>query len=305
MFIETLHFGALPMRFKLSIVLAALALANAAGLSHVEPARAETLAELAQHTHYHGIAFARSGTAVLLLASHHGVYALDKDGIATLVSPVQDFMGFSPDPANPMSYYASGHPAGGGNSGFLHSADGGATWKQLSPGIEGPVDFHQMDVSTVDPKTIYGGYGQIQVSSDGGSTWAIAGSPPPDLIAMAASALKADRVYAATKNGLHVSEDAGASWKRLAFEGEIVSMVETGPDNVLYSFVLGRGLVKMTEGGSADWVVLSGGFGEAVPLHLAADEKDAQHFALTTHTNDVLETRDGGKTWRPFGKGAD
>jgi hypothetical protein len=38
------------------------------------PAPAETLKELATKTHYHGIAFARSGTAVLLLASHpvHG-----------------------------------------------------------------------------------------------------------------------------------------------------------------------------------------------------------------------------------------
>ena len=74
----------------------------------------------------------RNGDIAAGLASR--LYALDKDGTATRVSPAQDFMGFSPDPAEAMSYYASGHPAGGGNSGFLHSADGGATWKQLSPG---------------------------------------------------------------------------------------------------------------------------------------------------------------------------
>ncbi len=269
------------------------------------PAGAETLAELAGHTHYHGIAFNRAGSAVLILASHHGVYALDRDGTATRVSPVQDFMGFSPDPADPLSYYASGHPAGGGNSGFLHSKDGGATWKELSPGVDGPVDFHQMDVSAADPRTIYGAYGSLQVSRDGGSTWAIAGSPPSALIAIAASSLDAGRLYAATKDGLHVSADAGATWTPLGFAGEIVSTVETGPDKAVYAFVLGRGLMRATEDGADDWTPLANGFGDAIPLHLAVDEKDAKHLALTTQNNDVLESIDGGATWRPFGSAAE
>jgi photosystem II stability/assembly factor-like uncharacterized protein len=292
-------------RFPIRYALASAALIHIVALSAVSSTRAETLAELAQHTHYHGIAFARSGSAELLLASHHGVFALDKDGTATRVSPVQDFMGFSPDPAQAMSYYASGHPAAGGNSGFLHSADGGATWKQLSPGADGPVDFHQMDVSPADPKAIYGSYGQIQISRDGGSTWAVAGNPPVDLIAIAASSLKTHRVYAATQNGLHVSDDAGASWRLLAFENEVVSTVKTAPGNVLYAFVLGRGLVKAMEDNPKEWTSLSNDLGDAIPLHLASDEKDSKHLALTTQKNDVLESHDGGKTWRPFGSTAE
>ena len=62
------------------------------------PASAETLDVLVGKTHYHGIAYARSGSATLLLASHHGLFALTKDGEATRVSPVHDYMGFSPDP---------------------------------------------------------------------------------------------------------------------------------------------------------------------------------------------------------------
>ena len=88
-------------------------------LAAISPASAETLDALASKTHYHGIAFARSGSATLLLASHHGLFALASDGEATQVSPVHDYMGFSPDPLDPLSFYASGHPAGGGNSGFL------------------------------------------------------------------------------------------------------------------------------------------------------------------------------------------
>jgi photosystem II stability/assembly factor-like uncharacterized protein len=300
-FIETINSETSVMKHNFSVVFAALAFAIGA----ISSSSAETLGTLAQHTHYHGIAFVRSGTATLLLASHHGVYALDNNGTATRVSPIQDFMGFAPDPANPMSYYASGHPAGGGNSGFLHSTDGGANWKQLSPGVEGPVDFHQMDVSTADPKTIYGGYGSIQVSRDGGATWKIAGNPPPDLIAIAASKVNVGQLYAATKNGLHMSEDAGATWKPLFFGGEIVSTVETGPGNAVYAFVIGRGLMTANEPVSTEWTLLSNDFGESIPLHLAVDEKDSQHLALTTHANEVLESRDGGKTWRAFGKGAD
>lgn len=268
----------------------------------VVPASAETLAELGRKTHYHGIAFARSGTAALMIATHHGLYAVDKDGAVARVSPVQDFMGFSPDPANELGYFASGHPATGGNSGFLRSVDGGASWTQLSPGIDGPVDFHQMDVSGADPKVVYGSFGQIQVSRDGGTTWEIAGDAPERLIALAASGLKAERLYAATEGGILVSEDGARSWAPLAFAGEVASTIQTGPDKALYAFVVGRGLMKASEDKPDSWSLLTNGFGEAIPLHLATNTKDGQHLALTMQNNEVRESRDGGKSWQPFGQ---
>ncbi|MFZ5675377.1 MAG: WD40/YVTN/BNR-like repeat-containing protein [Pseudomonadota bacterium] len=268
------------------------------------PASAETLAELGRKTHYHGIAFARSGTAALMIATHHGLYAVDKDGTVTRISPVQDFMGFSPDPANELGFYASGHPATGGNSGFLRSVDGGASWRQLSPGVDGPVDFHQMDVSAADPKVIYGSFGRIQVSRDGGASWEIAGDAPERLIALAASGVKAERLYAATENGVLVSEDGAQSWAPLAFAGEVASTIQTGPDNALYAFVVGRGLMKASEHKPDSWSLLSNDFGEAIPLHLAANSEDGQHLALTLQNNEVRESLDGGKSWRLFGQAA-
>ncbi|QIG50903.1 exo-alpha-sialidase [Nordella sp. HKS 07] len=271
-------------------------------LLSVTPASAETLAELGQKTHYHGIAFARTGSAALMIATHHGLYAVDKDGSVLRVSPVQDFMGFSPDPGNELGLYASGHPATGGNSGFLRSTDGGSTWTQLSPGVDGPVDFHQMDVSGVDPKVIYGSFGQVQLSRDGGTNWEIAGDAPERLIALAASGLKAERVYAATENGILVSEDAAATWAPLAFAGEVVSTVQTGPDNALYAFVVGRGFMKASEETPSSWSLLTNDFGEGIPLHMAANPKDSQNLVLTMQNNEVRESLDGGKSWRPFGQ---
>lgn len=286
---------------KLAFAGSAIAIA-AVSIGAVSPASTETLEVLASKTHYHGIAFARSGTATLLLASHHGLFALAKDGETTLVSPIQDYMGFSPNPADPMSYYASGHPAGGGNSGFLESTDGGASWKQLSPGAGGPVDFHQMDVSPADPKTIYGSFGDLQVSRDAGKNWAVAGTPPAGLIALAASSVSADQIYAATKQGLYISRDAGTSWQPLKFEGEVVSTVKVGPEGSLFAFILGRGLMKASEKKPDEWTVLSKGFAKAIPLHIAIDPANPSHLALTTQENGVLESIDSGAIWAPFGK---
>ncbi|TIX81139.1 MAG: hypothetical protein E5V21_11130 [Mesorhizobium sp.] len=57
------------------------------------------------------------------MATHHGLFRTGPDGQAELISPVQDFMGFTPDPSDPRSLYASGHPAGGGNLRFIASTD--------------------------------------------------------------------------------------------------------------------------------------------------------------------------------------
>ena len=281
---------------RFAFACAALALVSATSAS------AESLKELATRTHYHGIAFARSGSAVLLLASHHGLFAVDKTGDATQVSPMQDYMGFSPGPSDPLTYYASGHPHEGGNSGFLKSTDGGATWKQISAGVGGPVDFHQMDVSPADPQTIYGNYGGLQVSHDGGQTWAVAGASPEKLVAIAASGIKAEQIYAATQNGLYMSVDAGASWQLLGFDGEVVSMVKSGPKGALLAFVLGKGLMKANEDKPGEWTSLSNGFGDAIPLHLAINPADNTQLALTTRDNAVLESHDSGITWAPFGQ---
>ena len=65
-------------------------------------ANAESLQEIAQHTHFHGISFNRAGgDAELLIATHHGMFAVMKDGSTAQISTAQDFMGFSADPSDP------------------------------------------------------------------------------------------------------------------------------------------------------------------------------------------------------------
>lgn len=265
-----------------------------------------TLSQLRQATHFHGIAVDRIDPSRLFLATHHGFFLVSADGGATRLSPVQDFMGFTPHPRDPLVLYASGHPAGGGNLGIIESTDGGVTWTQLSPGVGGPVDFHQMDVSPADPAVIYGTYQGLQMSRDGGKSWAMTGTLPEGLIDLAASGASADRLYAATKfDGLQVSDDAGASWRQVYGAGNPVgnpvSMVQAGPAGTLFMFVLGEGLLAASESDPGNWQVVSTDFGDRYFLHMAVDPANPARMFAVTQELEVLASGDGGKSWQPFG----
>jgi hypothetical protein len=267
---------------------------------HCGASLAETVdvAKLHAGTHIHGLAVDRSDPTRLLIATHHGLFSAGPDGKAERISKVQDFMGFQGDPADPDKLYASGHPPEGGNLGFIQSVDRGKTWTMVSPGLNGPVDFHQMTVSGADPNRIYGAYRMLQVSSDAGRTWKTAGPLPERLIDLAASHKNPDTLYAAAESGLSVSTDAGFTWTRL-LDGNPVTMIETTRDGA-YAFVIGRGLLHFEEGGfepatiNADW-------GETYLLHFAVDPADGNRLYATTAAGAVLASKDRGKTWTAFG----
>lgn len=250
-------------------------------------------------THIHGLAVDREDPSRVLIATHHGLFKAGQDGQAERVSAVQDFMGFNPHPSDPKTLYASGHPRQGGNLGFIASTDQGKTWTQVSPGVNGPVDFHQMTVSPADPNTIYGSYGGLQISRDTGKTWKLVGPAPDKLIDLAASSRSADTLYAATESGLLVSNDAGKTWKP-QLEGAPVSLVEVTPDGTLYAFVLGRGLVRSAEE-PLNFTELGSDFGGGYLLHLAVDPTNPSRLFASTGKGRVLTSADQGRTWSSFG----
>ncbi|WP_262031705.1 F510_1955 family glycosylhydrolase [Microvirga sp. Mcv34] len=274
---------------------AALAITVAAFMIRTNAAESIAVSDLTRQTHIHGLAIDRQDPSRLLIATHHGLFSAGADGKAERVSPVQDFMGFTPHPSDPNRLYASGHPAQGGNLGFIASEDRGRTWTQVSPGANGPVDFHQMTVSPADPQTIYGTHRGLQVSRDAGKTWTIVGPGPEGLIDLAGSAKSRDTLYAATQSGLLVSTDAGRSWIPLA-QGAPVSLVEVTPEGTLYAFVLGRGLVKAAEP-PVGFETISSGFGDGYLLHLAADPTNPKRVFAATNGGKLLSSIDQGRTW--------
>jgi photosystem II stability/assembly factor-like uncharacterized protein len=265
-----------------------------------------TIAELAKRTHFHGLAVDPADSSRLLLATHHGLFAVQPDGTARQLSRTDDFMGFSAHPTDGVTLYSSGHPAAGGNLGFMASTDGGRSWTQISPGAAGPADFHSMTVSPADPKTIYGTYRGLQVSRDGGMSWQIVGPGAEDTIDLAASALDPETLYAATHDGVLRSRDGGKGWERAHPSRSPAPLVAVGNDGTIYAFVLGVGLLRAREPELA-WETIGRGIdGEQALVHLAIDPRQPQRLYavsldLKDHGSAIVTSPDGGETWAEFG----
>lgn len=290
-------------------ILACIVAMAAAGLpaSLALSAGETSVSSLAGKTHFHGIAVDPGNPSHLYLATHHGLFRVGPDGTARRISETDDdFMGFTPHPTDASTLYASGHPVGGGNLGFITSSNGGKSWTRISTGVRGPVDFHQMDVSRADPKVIYGVHGGLQVSSDGGRSWRMAGPVPKGLIDLAASAMEANVLYAATRGGLLKSTDAGRSWQYNYTLRRPVTMVQATSRGDVYAFVVGTGLIRTKEPG-LNWRTIGGKLGSRYILHLAVDPtKVGNLYAVTfdpqTRRSAVLASRDGGRSWVSLGR---
>ena len=286
------------VRYSLArvVVVAALFL-----MAYSVGAQTIALPELGAKTHIHGMAVDPGDSSRLYIATHHGFFVVSPDGQATRVSrDTNDYMGFTPHPTDPSVLFASGHPAGGGNLGFIVSNDGGQNWQQLSMGVGGPVDFHQMDVSKADTNVVYGAFGGLQVSHDGGKSWKVSGSLPDGLIDLAASAVATDRLYAATKGGLLYSNDSGTTWRPAHLRVSAATMVQTGHKGEVYAFIAGLGLVRTKEP-ELRWEIVSKSFGDRYLIHLAVDPGDPRRLYVVTNDKQVLVSKDDGRTWAELG----
>jgi hypothetical protein len=279
-------------RATIAVVIAVLAVNPRAAATH------DAAGPLPQVSHIHGIAVDRTDPSRLYLATHHGLYLVAADGtVQRISSDHDDLMGFTAHPRDADTFFASGHPETGGNLGFMASTDRGVTWRQLSPGLRGPVDFHQMDVSKSDPSIIYGVYEGLQRSPDGGRTWELVGQEPPGLFALAISGRDPATLYAATRVGLLLSRDGGKSWQ-LAHRLRLpATMVKTEADGSVFAYFYGYGLVRGSEG-SDDWTLLGTLPGDRALMLFAV--APGRLYGLT-QANELLLSVDAGRSWQPFG----
>lgn len=209
--------------------------------------------------HVHGIAF-NPGDDKVYLATHDGLFRYDSEG-PVRVGPVIDLMGFTA--AGPNHFYSSGHPGEGVDLpnpvGLMESTDAGQTWTPLSR--QGQTDFHALAASQVgvvgfdgasviastdgrnwttleppvpayslatspDGKTLVvtSRSGPAR-SSDSGSTWAaLSGAPILQFVHFVDNMTA---VGVAPDGAVHVSEDAGASWRQRGTAGETPQALTT------------------------------------------------------------------------------
>lgn len=254
-------------------------------------------------THAHGLAVDVENSSKLYIATHHGLLVLmnEKD-LSKVGKSEDDYMGFSPHPNESNIFFSSGHPSRSGNIGFQKSEDGGFTWKKVSLGAGGPVDFHAMAVSPANPNIIYGWYqGNLQRSDNSGEDWKIVNSQLPHIIALAADIQDENKVYAATIAGLMASTNKGNSWQQLP--GDLaetqVSGIAINPKNAqeMLSFSGKLGLAKSTDGGKT-WQSLNEKFNGQTPLYIAYDKQNPNVVYTVTEAQKIYKSTDSGTIWK-------
>ena len=261
-----------------------------------------TLTPVRSFSHSHGIAVDVADASKVYVATHEGLYLLkdDKD-LYHIGAARDDLMGFSPHPRDADTFFSSGHPARGGNIGFQKTTDGGVSWKRVSPGLGGPVDFHAMAVSMANSDVAYGFFGgKLQRSADQGKSWEHAkGTIAP--FSLSTHPQDADVLYAATQNGVMASTDRGDSWKSASaeLEGGAVSVFALSPIDPRYALVFAEklgGLGKSTDGG-VKWQKVAENFGGETVLYLAFSKTTPSVVYALTDKNSVYKSSDTGDTW--------
>lgn len=252
----------------------------------------------------HGLAVDVKDSPQLWIANHSGLYVLKNDKDLFAVGDKRDdYMGFSSHPTEPNTFFSSGHPSSGGNIGFQKSVDAGRTWQKVSNGANGPVDFHAMAVSQVDPNVIYGTYrGALQRSVDGGKEWQALGTNLKDaqVISLTTDTSEKDTVYAATTKGLLVSRDQGQAWTALSenLKDDVITNLAVNPKNNKELLAYGQklGLAKSTDGGQA-WVKIDTALASSPVMYISYDRSNPNTVYAINQSLEIYKTSDGGNTW--------
>ncbi len=286
----------------LVLILAGAYLFNSKGNSNhsstsVEQSSGSEMSPVNSITHGHGLAVDVEDSSKVYIATHHGLLVLvnDKD-LFKVGSSTDDYMGFSSHPTNSNVFFSSGHPSTGGNIGFQKSEDGGFSWKKVSNGINGPVDFHAMTVSPANPNLIYGWFqGALQSSTNEGKDWEIAGTTSFPVVNLSADPKDENIVYAASSQGLMVSLDKGSTWTKL-LDGFVSVIVINPQDSQKLLAYSDKQLAKSSDRGKT-WEKTSADFSGETPLFISFNKHDQNIIYLLTEKNSIYKSTDGAITW--------
>ncbi len=252
----------------------------------------------------HGLAVDVADSSKVWIASHRGLYLFQNDKDLYVVgSGRDDYMGFSAHPTDSKVFFSSGHPATGGNIGFQKSIDAATTWQHISDGLNGPVDFHAMAISQIDPNLMYGWYrGGLQRSTDGGQKWQIVDSSlnSMQVISLTTDSKDKDTIFAATDKGILVSRDQAKSWSKLTestSDGLATAIAVNPTDNrELLAYIQNTGLVKSSDGGKS-WTNMETPLASNMVMNISFDKKNSHILYAVNRSLELYKTTDSGATW--------
>lgn len=255
-------------------------------------ARDAPVVEDAGPIHVHALG-ANPGDGSLFIATHTGLFRTPRPGASPkrVAGRYQDTMGFTVIGAD--HFLASGHPDGRENLppflGLIESTDAGRSWKEIS--LQGTMDFHVLEAA--GPR-IYG-FGsdwetrgeRLLVSDDRGESWR--GRPAPEsLTDIAIAPGDPDTAVAAGRRRLHLTRDAGRSWRELSAGTGLLTWL--GPRLLA---VDRGGIVRAAMAGFERWQVRGRVGGE--PAALATGPGKQLYVAL--HDGTIMHSADGGVSW--------
>lgn len=213
-----------------------------------------------------------------------------------------DYMGFSAHPDLPNVFFTSGHGHNGGNLGFQKSEDSGRSWQKISNGVNGPVDFHTMTVSPVNPDILYGWhFDSIQRTVDGGKNWEILRTNLDSAVLDLTAHPKDENIlFATTLGGIFVSKNKGMSFENFseALSGTAVLFLAIDPMNPDKMFSMSEkfGFAVSIDSGRS-WQKISENFNGDMPFYIAISPLDSRIMYIMTKKNALYKSVDGGDIW--------
>lgn len=261
-------------------------------------------------SHIHGLAVDPLDPRMLLIATHHGLFrCLQGKECSLLGDERSDFMGFGIS-GDGKIFYVSGHEATTHkNMGLRRSVDRGKKWEAIA--FDGRVDFHTMTVNPSNPNVIYGWYGRLYKTRDGGKTWSnpdVKGLPPPSeqgpyspFLNILTDPNEPDKVFAATDQGLYLSDDGGNSWspvKTIPPLPVVSIAIDRSNRNISYLFVYRKGLMKSIDD-MKTWKVVGKGIPEdEIISNLAIDPKNKNIIYAASFKSNIYRSEDGGEHFK-------
>ena len=239
--------------------------------------------------HVHGLGV-NPGDGAIFLATHAGVLELEADKASPrrVDSQRHDVEGFTVLSEDVL--VASGHPDRRHKVpglGLIISSDAGRTWRTAS--LAAQADLHVIRIGRRYTYAFDALSEALFVSADLAQSWAV-GHPPAPLFDLAIDPGRDRRLLGATDEGLFVSSDRGARWRRIRRSTGYLAWSPTDARRLYMAGLDGR--VSTSEDGGRSWEPRG-----RVPGTPTAAAIHEETLYLAVDDEAIWRSVDGGRQW--------